>query len=499
MVKVKKVQYNEFRLLSFEACDANNPDDYNSNMFKVKMFGVNEKGQTACINVTGYTPFFYVKVDDDWDDNRRAEFINNVKGDIGDYLAKGIVSSQLIQHKKLYGFDDGRKYNFVKINFANELVMKKTKNLWYKTDEKNGWHLNPEGYLFETNTTLLYEAQIPPLLRLFHIKEMSPSGWIGLPRNDKTSEVVSKTANCNFEFEIDYKYIVALPKKETRVPYKICSFDIEASSSHGDVPLAVKEYEKLATNIVDVCRAKNNYSEEIIKQIIWTAFGYAANKLENVDKVYPIIRPSLKMLETHFAKWIQLKPANFPATTAELGREQPSKDDSDNSDDSDEDDEGEDEETGCDNDTNEPPLVEEATTYWRGFKNKVASNKSASYKKSSSIIDLLQDTDLSRVNKISGINRTLLSVFPKLNGDNVTFIGSTFVRYGEDKPYLNHCIVRDTCNPVPNAVIESYKTEKEVLLAWVDLIQKENPDIIIGYNIFGFDYQFMYQRAKELD
>ena len=34
---------------------------------------------------------------------------------------------------------------------------------------------------------------------------------------------------------------------------------------------------------------------------------------------------------------------------------------------------------------------------------------------------------------------------------------------------------------------------------WADLIQKEDPDIIIGYNIFGFDYEFMFQRAMELD
>ena len=30
-----------------------------------------------------------------------------------------------------------------------------------------------------------------------------------------------------------------------------------------------------------------------------------------------------------------------------------------------------------------------------------------------------------------------------------------------------------------------------------DLILEEDPDIIIGYNIFGFDYSFMYDRAQE--
>ena len=37
-----------------------------------------------------------------------------------------------------------------------------------------------------------------------------------------------------------------------------------------------------------------------------------------------------------------------------------------------------------------------------------------------------------------------------------------------------------------------------MLLAWTKLIQREDPDIIIGYNIFGFDYPFMFQRSREL-
>ena len=31
------------------------------------------------------------------------------------------------------------------------------------------------------------------------------------------------------------------------------SFDIEASSSHGDFPVPIKTYKKLAANIVDAC------------------------------------------------------------------------------------------------------------------------------------------------------------------------------------------------------------------------------------------------------
>jgi len=88
--------------------------------------------------------------------------------------------------------------------------------------------------------------------------------------------------------------------------------------------------------------------------------------------------------------------------------------------------------------------------------------------------------------------------FPALKGDEVTFIGSTFMRYGESEPYLNHCVVLGSCDHVDGVEIETAETERGVLLKWTDVIQRENPDIIIGYNIFGFDYEFMFQRALEL-
>ena len=58
----------------------------------------------------------------------------------------------------------------------------------------------------------------------------------------------------------------------------------------------------------------------------------------------------------------------------------------------------------------------------------------------------------------------------------------------------------NTCDPVDsleNTEVKSCATEKQLLLEWTKVIQREDPDIIIGYNIFGFDYEFMFQRARE--
>jgi DNA polymerase elongation subunit (family B) len=478
-----------FRLLSFDSSDRlEEIDGRKQKAFGIQMYGVNEQGKTACIQVKDYTPFFYVKVGDEWTDNERVQFAEQVGMAMGDETA--ILSTQLIQRKKLYGFDGGKHYNFVQFNFRHETAMKKAKNLWYvKTNQD--YRLNPEGYTFDdvesgkTYQTILYEAQIPPLLRLFHIKEISPSGWIELP-NNKTKLLRSKNTSCDYEFSINYNDIVPLPQKETIVPYKICSFDIEASSSHGDFPLPVKNYKKLATNIVDVCTEANNYAPDYIKHIVLAAFNYSV--ASGVDIVYPIKPITRAELESKFQEWIKIKPANYITDLdLDLGLSDPKYQAAGAG-------AGEAEEEEVEDEA-QSEVVDEAdnTNNWLTYK-----NKPKAYKKRGTITDLLMDSEVTRETQINEINRTLTDVFPTLQGDNVTFIGSTFVKYGADKPYLNHCIARDTCDPVSGAVIESYPTEKEVLLAWTELIQRENPDIIIGYNIFGFDYQFMFLRAKEL-
>ena len=38
----------------------------------------------------------------------------------------------------------------------------------------------------------------------------------------------------------NYSSVESLIDKEDSVPYKICSFDIEASSSHGDFPFQLR-------------------------------------------------------------------------------------------------------------------------------------------------------------------------------------------------------------------------------------------------------------------
>ena len=120
--------------------------------------------------------------------------------------------------------------------------------------------------------------------------------------------------------------------------------------------------------------------------------------------------------------------------------------------------------------------------------------------KTQTICEFLLSKENSRETKIQTLNSFMSkeSMFPSLRGDEITFIGTTFLKYGTKEPYRSNCLVVGSCDDVSGMEICTVKNERECLMEWTQLIQDENPDIIIGYNIFGFDYQFMFQRAKEL-
>lgn len=458
-----------------------------NNVFMIQMFGVDEYGKTYSVNVEGFKPFFYVMVKDNWSISMKEQFIAHLRDKMGKYYFNSITDSKLVKRKKLYGFDNKKEHKFIFIEFANLNAFNKAKNLWY-SDYQSGHKLFKNGYEYLNTNILLYEANIPPLLRFFHIKDISPSGWIAIPKKklfEKKGD--QKVVNCDYEFTTNLKNIIPLNDKETRVPYKIMSFDIEASSSHGDFPVPIKTYKKLATNIVEYFEnSDDDFNKESmsakLKDIVLTAFGY--NNIPGIDIVYPKRVPGSKEAVIGLLnKWLDCRVRSIKksdefnqANTLETMFEKISKEieveveEPDN------------------NDNNENP----GNKFYNKFVKEYSDKKAT-------IIDVLLDKKYEREGKLNELNISLNSIFPKLEGDKVTFIGSTFMNYGNKDPHLNHCVVLNSCSEIPmeNSMVETYNSEKEVLLAWQQLVQRENPDIIIGYNIFGFDYEFMFRRAEE--
>jgi DNA polymerase elongation subunit (family B) len=495
--------------------------------FKIQMFGLNEDGETYSIIVKDFTPFFYVKVGKNWNRSQMRRFINFIERELRvkelkrlyklndyedsmeEYIENKLDSGyeaksenyfitnkcKIIESKKLYGFDCGKKYKFIKLVFGNMSVFNIVKNMWYNNpDSWKKRKLKPEGLVYKDAGSKerhieLYEAKLPALLRFFHIQDISPSGWVEIK---KKKTIKRKQTLCKYEYETSYKNVVPMREKETPVPYKICSFDIEASSSHGDFPVAKKSYRKMLGEIItywnknksSITKMQHYGKKQLFKKLVNAAFEFET--VEGISKVYtkrPINKVKLNHLLDNLLSTNEKGDPRYPLglllkkNGKALQKEKRM------------DDEDEEEEVIARKKKWHPVPIGSQIIFKKNIL--FCLNHKFDVGDKLAILDRAFDHHPDKL---------IPGMLPELEGDKCTFIGSTFFKSGENTPYFNHCVVLNSCDDttdVPDSVIESYDTEKDMLLGWRNIIQKEDPDVIIGYNIFGFDYPFLYTRAEE--
>lgn len=451
------------------------------NEFKIQMFGMDKSGLRYSAIISGYKPFFYVLVNDTWTERKRCKFIEQMYAAMG---GRGeMPASQFVYKKKLYGFDNYKNHKFIHIEFANTYELNRAKNLWYENEPVR----RMVRYEFEECNVELYE-DIPPLIRFFHIYDISPSGWIQLNNCINSSREV----RCDYSLETTTNNIVSRNDIQDIVPFVIMSTDIEASSSHGDFPLPRKTYMKLACEIIEYMEkypesasTKPRMNSTLVK-LLKSAFckwspdwgiisgisevyikspeKYSFDQLDESIRCIPVSETSTSSSDIESIRTLE---DYFIKGTETLDKE-------------------------YDGDCNETEHVELEFSKFNISKNNLLDGV-----KGKLLVDILFDKTIKREVRLHELNARLTTLLPTVEGDKVTFIGSTFMRYGETSPYLNHCIALGDCSGVAGCDMESYKTERELLMAWKDLVNRINPDIVIGYNVNGFDYQFLFHRAQE--
>jgi len=493
--KITARKPQEFRLFDFQVDNVeydvwDNEEKQDNKKFLVKMFAMDEKGKTCCIYVKGFNPFFYVLVPSTWKKQNTVAFKQYLKDSIGIHYENSIIECTLVKRKKLYGFDNFKEHKFLKVSFKNNTVLNKVKKLWY-TESTNfkKRKLKKNGMSFEGCDLKLYESAIPPLLRYFHIQNISPSGWVTFNNPVRKAKLTKKKTFCNYEYETTWDNIQPIVGKETGTPMKIMSWDIEASSSHGDFPVPKKSYRKMLGEIIQywtknkkkISKKTPEEKRKLVIKLVLTAFKYEEE--EGMSHVYLKKHRKAKPAREEVIE-IMNKILNHNLGDL-LERQEPTKD-------------------------NYYELrkweamdkeEQKAYKYWDMY-------IPMEFKKG----DLMHclNTKFDAGKKLDILDKALLfdskkkipAYLPELEGDKCTFIGSTFLRLGETEPYYNNMIVLNTCDKtpeVPNSKIVSKKRERNVLLAWAQLIHDEDPDIIIGYNTFGFDWHFLLDRADELE
>lgn len=91
---------------------------------------------------------------------------------------------------------------------------------------------------------------------------------------------------------------------------------------------------------------------------------------------------------------------------------------------------------------------------------------------------------------------------PNDKGCPVIQIATTLQRFGEATPYKRSLLSFGTCDPlteIENIELQCFDTEAQLLAAWGKLVRDEDIDILIGYNIWGFDLWYLHVRATMCD
>ncbi|KAJ7035657.1 DNA polymerase family B-domain-containing protein [Mycena alexandri] len=89
-------------------------------------------------------------------------------------------------------------------------------------------------------------------------------------------------------------------------------------------------------------------------------------------------------------------------------------------------------------------------------------------------------------------------IFPEAEMDPVIQIANMVTRQGEQKPFIRNVFTLNTCSNIVGSQVLTFKDEEKLLQAWSDFITEVDPDVVIGYNIAGFDFPYLLDRAKAL-
>lgn len=406
--------------------------------YNIKMFGKTLDGQSVGVTVEGFQPYFYIKGDVSWTSGTMRAFKERLLETMSKKNRCQLVNVELVKQKDFWGFSNNQKFNFVKVVFHDLRTMRITA----KTFSSRKFRFNGRDYSFK-----VYESNIDPFIRFIHMNNLEPCGWIKLKRGTYRSVDGVLESTCEIDVTTKWQNVLKYECDQT-APFKIMSFDIECDSSHGDFPVPAKNYKKLANQMVDLFnKVKEDYTASQIKEFLIQALKHALHLNDQDDAITTPQLVSSNVSQVVYKKQSDAIPKLTKLKGELLG------------------------------------IVEDIYMILTG--------------------KIVGDDDNAKESRESVVN-TLTTKFdygyklPKLQGDHVIQIGSTIHLYGEKQCSFQHILTLGTCSPIENAVVEECSTEAELLLKWHALVHAQNPDIITGYNIFGFDMWYLYERSKEL-
>jgi DNA polymerase elongation subunit (family B) len=88
------------------------------------------------------------------------------------------------------------------------------------------------------------------------------------------------------------------------------------------------------------------------------------------------------------------------------------------------------------------------------------------------------------------------SGLPEVQGDPVIQIGASHRNVLEGKIH-NAIFVLGECDPVPDTTVYTFGDEVSMIRAFLRHVQDVSPEMLTGYNVMGFDFEYLIRRAEQ--
>ena len=459
--------YSEDKVIE-ESSEESSEEDDSSNDFKPKfqedkskfivyIFGRDLNEKTYCIQVTDFTPYFYVRLPDNATSKHAKVLENFVRNKLWKKYKKCLLRTTFHKKHKFRDFDNFKQHNFVRLVFSNKRAMQSAVGIFQNKNynpETNKTKRTPKKLIIssikrEPFHYELFENNIDPMIKLIHHKHINPVGWVEISNYDEVYDNNSTTNYCYTTRWNNLKKIEEDKNSKTR----ILAFDIECDSSHGDFPLPIKDYKKLSREIFNIFIKLNKDKTEL-------SSDYAKSKKnkKEINDIVNILENRTQFIKDCINKAFHKKYNNDFEISDVFTKKK------------------------------KQPKIKEI---------EMAAEKAAEIlitsKNTNSIEKKRHNTRV--INKMTTIFDSFL---PPVKGDQTIQIGMSFIKYGESIPYINYMLTLKGCTKLNNAETYCFDTEGDLLNQFRKIILKEDPDFITGWNTDGFDTPWLFKRAEEL-
>ena len=186
--------------------------------YVVDIYGRTHEGDVARVRITDFKPYFYLRA---LPSETAAQISSAISG------VKTIQGMKITEEHKLdamRGFNGLETIRVWKLAFpalwAFKLIAKEL---------RNGLKIGNRKVQVED----VFESNLPPYLRLFHERDISPASPIKFEEEDDT---ISEEERVNVAYKVPYTSVEAFPG--INIPMYVLSYDIEVYSASGNFPQA---------------------------------------------------------------------------------------------------------------------------------------------------------------------------------------------------------------------------------------------------------------------